>query len=161
MYFSFLLFIGKKINTSLKNKICFENIYFPSKFIKLCSESLKAFFLNFIENDQFSNALDKIMECLSIAADGMKKSAQVIKNKTHNLSQPWFDEECACFRSKTLNALRSFRVTRLPESLGVYQNLKKTYKNLINQKKDAYTRKQTFKLEQAYDNKTLENFGVS
>ena len=30
-----------KVNTSLKNKICFENIYFPSKFIKLCPESLK------------------------------------------------------------------------------------------------------------------------
>ena len=29
------------VNTSLKNKICFENIYFPSKFIKLCPESLK------------------------------------------------------------------------------------------------------------------------
>ena len=121
-------------------------------------EAMLEDFLNFIENDQFSNALDKIMECLSIAADGMKKSAQVIKNKTHNLSQPWFDEECACFRSKTLNALRSFRVTRSPESLGVYQNLKKTYKNLINQKKDAYTRKQTFKLEQACDNKNPREF---
>ena len=30
-----------KVNTSLKNKICFENTYFPSKFIKLCPESLK------------------------------------------------------------------------------------------------------------------------
>ena len=29
------------VNTSLKNKICFENIYFPSNFIKLCPESLK------------------------------------------------------------------------------------------------------------------------
>ena len=99
------------------------------EFIYTLSERLEAMledFLNFIENDQISNALDKIMECLSIAADGMKKSAQVIKNKTHNLSQPWFDKECACFRSKTLNALRSFRVTHSPESLGVYQKLKKT-----------------------------------
>ena len=117
------------------------------EYIYTLSEKLEAMledFLNFIENDQFSNALDEIMECLSIAADGMKKSAQVIKNKTHNLSQPWFDEECACFRSKTLNALRSFCVTRSSESLGIYKNLKKTYKNLINQKKDAYKRKQTF-----------------
>ena len=30
-----------KVNTSLKNKICFENTYFRSKFIKLCPESLK------------------------------------------------------------------------------------------------------------------------
>ena len=39
----FLIFAiyRSKINTSLKNKICFENIYFPSKFIKLCIESLK------------------------------------------------------------------------------------------------------------------------
>ena len=39
----FLIFAiyRSKVNTSLKNKICFENIYFPSKFIKLCPESLK------------------------------------------------------------------------------------------------------------------------
>ena len=39
----FLIFAiyRSKVNTSLKNKICFENIYFPSKFIKLCLESLK------------------------------------------------------------------------------------------------------------------------
>ena len=39
----FLIFAihWSKVNTSLKNKICFENIYFPSKFIKLCPESLK------------------------------------------------------------------------------------------------------------------------
>ena len=30
-----------KVNTSLKNKICFKNIYMPSKFITLCPESLK------------------------------------------------------------------------------------------------------------------------
>ena len=89
----------------------------------------------------------------------MKKSAQIIENKANILSQPWFDEECACFRSKTLNALRSFRVSHVHLSLlGVYQNLKKTYKNLINQKKDAYTRKQTFKLKQACDNKNPRVF---
>ena len=39
----FLIFAiyRSKINTSLKNKICFENIYFPSNFIKLCPESPK------------------------------------------------------------------------------------------------------------------------
>ena len=39
----FLIFAiyRSKVNTSLKNKICFENIFFPSKFIKLCPESLK------------------------------------------------------------------------------------------------------------------------
>ena len=26
---------------SVKNEICFDNLYFPSKFIKLCPESLK------------------------------------------------------------------------------------------------------------------------
>ena len=30
-----------KVNTSLKNNIVFENTYFPSKFSKWCSESLK------------------------------------------------------------------------------------------------------------------------
>ena len=39
----FLIFAiyRSKVNTSLKNKICFEDIYFPSRFIKLCPESLK------------------------------------------------------------------------------------------------------------------------
>ena len=39
----FLIFViyRSKVNRSLKNKICFENIYFPSKLIKLCPESLK------------------------------------------------------------------------------------------------------------------------
>ena len=39
----FLIFAiyRSKVYTSLKNKICFENTYFPSKFIKLCPESLK------------------------------------------------------------------------------------------------------------------------
>ena len=39
----FLIFAiyRSNVNTSLKNKICFENIYFRSKFIKLCPESLK------------------------------------------------------------------------------------------------------------------------
>ena len=32
-----------KVNTSLKDKICLENIYFPSKFSKLCPESLKEY----------------------------------------------------------------------------------------------------------------------
>ena len=46
----FLIFAiyRSKVNTSLKNKICFENIYFPSKFIKLCPESLKE------QTDKFS-----------------------------------------------------------------------------------------------------------
>ena len=30
-----------KVYTRLKNKICFENIYFPPKLVKLCLESLK------------------------------------------------------------------------------------------------------------------------
>ena len=39
----FLIFATyrSKVNTSLKNKICFENTYFPSEFIKLCPKSLK------------------------------------------------------------------------------------------------------------------------
>ena len=39
----FLIFATyrSKVNTSLKSKICFENAYFPSKFIKLCPEGLK------------------------------------------------------------------------------------------------------------------------
>ena len=39
----FLIFAiyRSKVNTSSKNKICFENKYFPFKFIKLCPESLK------------------------------------------------------------------------------------------------------------------------
>ena len=39
----FLIFAiyRSKVNTSSKNKICFENIYFPSKFMKLRPESLK------------------------------------------------------------------------------------------------------------------------
>ena len=39
----FLIFdiYRSKVNTRLKNKICFENIHFPSKFIKLCPESFK------------------------------------------------------------------------------------------------------------------------
>ena len=38
----FLIFAiyRSKVNTSLKNKICFENTYFPSKFIKLCQEHM-------------------------------------------------------------------------------------------------------------------------
>ena len=38
----FLIFAiyRSNVNTSLKNKICVENIYFPSKFINLCPESL-------------------------------------------------------------------------------------------------------------------------
>ena len=39
----FLIFATyrSKVNKSLKNKIGFENTYFPSKFIKLCQEGLK------------------------------------------------------------------------------------------------------------------------
>ena len=39
----FLIFATyrSKVKTSLKNKICFENTYFPSKFIQLCPEGFK------------------------------------------------------------------------------------------------------------------------
>ena len=40
IFLIFAIYVSK-VNTSLKNKICFENIYFPSKFIKLCPENLK------------------------------------------------------------------------------------------------------------------------
>ena len=40
-YVSHFCYLSVKIYISLKNKICFENIYFPSKFIKLCPESLE------------------------------------------------------------------------------------------------------------------------
>ena len=40
-YISHFFYYRSKVNTSLKNKFYFENIYFPSKFIKLCPESLK------------------------------------------------------------------------------------------------------------------------
>ena len=40
IFFIFAIY-RSKVNTSLKNKVCFENMYFPSKFIKLCPESLK------------------------------------------------------------------------------------------------------------------------
>ena len=40
-YISHFYHCLSKVYTSSKNKICFENIYFPSKFIKLYPESLK------------------------------------------------------------------------------------------------------------------------
>ena len=38
-------------------------------------------FLNLIEHDLISEALDNMMAYLKIAADGMKKSARVIQTK--------------------------------------------------------------------------------
>ena len=70
------------------------------KYIRTLSEQLENIFANFIElveNNLVTAVLEKIMACIMAAAEGMKQS------KTVNHYQPWFDDECVSFRSKTLN----------------------------------------------------------
>ena len=118
-------------------------------------------YLDLFEHDQFSEALDNMMASLKTAADGMKKSPRGIQTKVEKITQPWSDEECACFRGKALKALRFFCEMRALESLEIYPNSKETYRNIINiinKKKDAYNREQTFKLEKACENKNPKEF---
>ena len=57
---------------------------------------------------------------------------------SRKITQLWFDEEYACFRGNALKVLRFFCEMRSSESLEIYLNSKKTYRNIINEKKDAY-----------------------
>ena len=108
-----------------------------------------------------ADALEKLIECLSVAAVGVQRLAEAIEKQINTpiVSQPWFDHECAYSRSQTFKAVHSFRNTGSSQSLAVYQNIKKKYRNLINEKKkDEHKRKQTLKLEQACDNKNPKEF---
>lgn len=132
------------------------------EYIQTLSQELESMLANFVAltaNDDLSEALAKLMECIMTAAECMKKSATKQINKTlRNISQPWFDNECACFRTKTLRALRLFRTTRSSESLSTYQTLKKTYRQITNRKKDEYKKEQTVKLEKACEDKNPKEF---
>ena len=94
------------------------------EYIRTLSEKLESMFANFInllENDLLSAALEKINDCIMTAAEGMKKSTLKHFSKIGTHCQPWFDAECVSFRCKTLKALRCFTITSSLESLSIYQ----------------------------------------
>ena len=126
------------------------------EYIRTLSEQLENMFANcieLVENNLFTAALEKLMACIMTAAEGMKQSTVKHVSKTVNQYQPWFDDECVSFRSKTLKALQYFRTARSLESLHTYQSLKKTYRNLIKDTKETFKQDRTAKLEKAYDDK--------
>ena len=109
-------------------------------------------FANFIEllgNDLLTAALERIIDCIMTAAEGMRQSTLKHMSKTVAHCQPWFYAECVSFRCKMLRALRCFRISRSFESLSPYQSLKKTYRKLIKYKKVKFKQEQTVKLEKA------------
>ena len=131
------------------------------EYIRTLSEKLESMFANFInllENDLLSAALEKINDCIMTAAEGMKKSTLKHFSKIGTHCQPWFDAECVSFRCKTLKALRCFRITRSLESLSMYQSLKKTYRKLTKDKKAKFKQEQAVKLEKACDDKNAKEF---
>ena len=75
------------------------------------------------------------------AAEGMKQSTLRRVSKTVTHCQPWFDAEYTSLRSKSLKTLRLFRNEESIESLSIYQNQKKIYRNLIKDKKKLNTNK--------------------
>ena len=130
-------------------------------YITRLSEKLENMLINFIElldNNLLNAALERIMDCIMTAADGMKQSTLRRVSKTVTHCQPWFDAECTSLHSKTLKTLRLFRNECSIESLSIYQNQKKIYRNLIKDKKFKYKQEQTVKLEEACDDKNPKEF---
>ena len=98
------------------------------------------------------------MECIKIAAEGMKQSALKYVSKPVTRCQPWYDDECESFHCKTLKALRYFRMTRTFESLSTYHSFKKTIENLLKIKKERFKQEQTEKLEKVCEDKNPKEF---
>ena len=115
-------------------------------------------FIELLDNNLLNAALERIMDCIMTAAEGMKQSTLRRVSKTVTHCQPWFDAECTSLRSKTLKTLRLFRNECSIESLSIYQNQKKIYRNLIKDKKFKYKQEQTVKLEKACDDKNPKEF---
>ena len=133
------------------------------EYITTLSEQLESMFANFIElieGDLFNAALEKIMECIKIAAEGMKQSTLKYVSKPVTRCQPWYDDECESFHCKTLKALRYFRRQGTFESLSTYQSFKKNYRKLIKDKKKDSSKNKLKNLKKFVMIKIQKNFGV-
>ena len=78
--------------------------------------------IELLDNNLLNAALERIMDCIMSAAEGMKQSSLRRVSKTVTHCQPWLDAECTSLHSKTLKALRLFRNERSIESLSIYPN---------------------------------------
>ena len=101
-----------------------RNIRDVSEKIQSESDSI----LNLINNSKVNEALEKLMNCIFLAAHCMKQT-HVDHTDTHR-KQPWFDKSCKDMKTKTLRALRFFRQTLTERALNAYLSLKNLYRNL-------------------------------
>ena len=72
---TFLIFATyrSKVNTSLKKRICFQNIYFSSEFIKLCQEALKNIPTKFhSDRMKHKHFIEASNICLTITLSGIE-----------------------------------------------------------------------------------------
>lgn len=154
--------LDQGISENKKYSRYYFNNEVQQEYVQKLSQQLEGMllsFVNLIENDHVLAALEKLMQCITTAAECMKKSKNAVMTISSNCtSQPWFDNECECFRTETLKALRLFRATRSYETLSNYQASKKTYRSMISHKKDDYRNLQTIKLETACNDNSPKEF---
>ena len=81
---------------------------------------------------------DIISEIVNIMANaGIRKKASCQQNS----QAPWFDNECRGLKQLKLKLLRKFRSSRSEDDLAQYKTARKTFKNIIDEKREAYNTK--------------------
>ena len=130
-----------------------------SQYIREVSEKLlteSEIIFNLINHSEVNEALEKLMNCITLAAHCMKQAH--VNRKIRYNKQPWFDKSCKELRTKTLRALRYFRHTLTENALSAYRFLKNSYRKLTSSKKGDYVANRTAKLNAACNEKNTRTF---